>query len=157
MKIEIKKCINALVNDAVDDIVTTLEEDRFYPSEKQAGTAPMESAVDHCGDVIRDLIDTIGEMYGVVNTRGILKPMTFDEILKQANDENVELFNELEEVECYDRDHCQKYVYVCTVYKHKNEHRFLEISMKCSANRKYSDFDCAREVSKKETVTYEWT
>lgn len=162
MNIRERKKLNNKIENALDEIVICLEEDRFYPSVREAGTAPTESALNSCHSIFVDLIEDI--LSCAVKPEDLKKETTFEEIVAEINstqDKNIaDEFDELTEIDRFVRDNGEsKYRYINTVYEHKKTKRFICVEEQCGVGEwdgLVSSVN-ANETTKKEKVTYQWT
>lgn len=151
------------IEDATSDIIQFLEEDRFYPSVREAGTAPTESA---CDKVQEQIIELIGYVIDSgATSQDLIQKTTFEEIIDAINavqDKNIaDDIDGLKEIDSFVRDNGErKYRYQNTVYEHTPTKRFICVEEQ-QANG--GDFDGivgsihATETVKKEIVTYQWS
>ena len=161
MKLEAKKAINELVENLVDEIATELEENRFYPSVREAGTAPTESAIEQCYEFTRKFLIAASGLIKDQDVSSAFKSYTIDEIKVMINGENMEEFEELESVESFvDGGNLnEKYVYLNEVFKHKPSGVYLMVITQRvnDRDRDFISLVSVSEVNKKEVVTYEWS
>lgn len=158
----IQKEIKDKINQAMDDIIHLLEENRFEPSERGASTAPRDSAVKECYETIYTLIDDIAD-YGI-KKGDLAKIYTLGEILlilTETEDEKVsnviEDFDDLEEVDSFDGEFDRKYRMINTVYKHKPTGKHICVSEQRSNDSYEVTLDVnVSLVEKKEIITTEW-
>jgi len=149
--------IEAIIN----DIIYTLETDRYEPSERGAGTAPTQSALDNANEEIINIVEKI-QLSGF-QVRELFKDPTFEEIISEINsvqDNNIaDDIDDLKEIDSFIRDNGEiKYRYINTVYEHKPSKRFICVEEQRGAGS--DDFTGsinAQETIKKEIVKYEWS
>jgi len=154
--------INNKISDTIMDAIAHLEEDRFYPSVREAGTAPTDSAVKKVETIIIELIKEL--MATDMNYNDIGRDASFEEIVSTINsvqDENIsEEIEGLERIDRFVMDNGEsKYRYVNTVYEHKPSKRFIRVVEQCGVGEWVditSSVD-ASETVKKEIVKYEWS
>ncbi|MES2367734.1 MAG: hypothetical protein V4563_17790, partial [Pseudomonadota bacterium] len=90
--------IREMVNECVNNVIQTLEENRYYPSIREAGTAATESAIDQSQDYIVAVIAEITKKYGLsANIEKVFQPLSFNDILPLISAENHGDFDELTE------------------------------------------------------------
>jgi len=165
MKPALKKEILRKIDNCLEDIICEIENNRFEPSERGAGTAPKDSAIDYCKELFFNLINDISEHN--ISKGDLEKVLSIEEIIEQISNLSSEEFDnfdaddydELEEIDTFNRDGGErKYIYVNNVYKHKPSGRFICIEYQQSSNPEY-DFKALQSVAetkKKEKITYNW-
>lgn len=155
------QAINRKIEDAFHDMVAYLEEDRIYPSTREAGTAPSDKAVDNCYEMLVTLIKEL--MSTGMNYQDIGRKPTFEEIVETINsvqdDNTADDIDDLREIESFVRDNGEsKYRYVNTVYEHIPTKRYICVEEQrgvgdwCDLTSSVT----ATETFKKEIVKYEW-
>lgn len=150
--------IKRLVQDAMHDVICAIEEDRFYPSEPEAGDAPTDDACDSATDVVCDLITALGKEYGVVDMDIISKPLSLDNICNMLTMDNCDDFDELDEIDSFSNNHGErKYRYDTTVYRHKPTGKFISVEIQKTADgEEWLSLGTVMVVTKQEKITYEW-
>jgi hypothetical protein len=153
-----RKAINELLHETMDNVVQTLEEDRYYPSVREAGDSPTEAAQENATKHVTNLITEIGKIYGVVDFDSINKPYTTEEVINLIDGENMDDFDGLTEVDSFVRDNGEtKYRYENTVYKYEPTGDYILVENQCTPNGDtLISFVRATKTEKKEKVTYEW-
>lgn len=159
----IKRQIKEKINNCLQEIEQTLEENRMFPSVREAGTAPTDSAIAQCEKYFYDLIDDLAE-YSIKKGE-LSKVDSFEEIFEAiglAGDKAGNLadeYEELSEIDSFVRDNGEsKYRYVNTIYEHKPTKRHICIE----EQRGVGQWEDAvgqvvvSEVKKKEIIKYEW-
>jgi len=138
--------INGDIDAAMDDIITTIEEDRMYPSVREAGSAPTESAVESSFSMAQDLVEAICVQLGVMEEGDLTHIPTFEEIMGEleatlvGKDEwlvnltgEAEEYQELKEIECFTKESDSKYRWIDTIYQYKDTDDYLCIEEQRSA------------------------
>jgi hypothetical protein len=162
MKLKDHKKIKSLIDDAIDNIVSTLEENRFYPSEREAGTAPNDGAMYDVNSYICKLIETTNS-FDIYDGQ-FSNPLSLDDVkgFILANQDNniADDFDCLKEIDTFVRDNGeQKYQYFNTVYEYNPTKSFIAVEEQRSITG--GDFVVCSisvtETEKKEITTYEWS
>lgn len=159
MKITDRKHIKGLVSDALDIIASEIEEKRYEPSERGAGTAPTQDAMDCAEDHLCELITALGKEYGAVDMDVVNSKLSLKDIKEQITMDNLDAFEELEEIDSFSDDHGErKYRYDTTVYKYKPTGEFISVEIQKTADgEEWLSLGPINEVEKKEKVSYEWS
>jgi hypothetical protein len=154
--------INSKIDDAINDIITVLEENRHEPAGRGAGTAPTGSACCEAKDFIIALVKEL--LDAGISKDDIGRVPTLEEIIfsiEQVQDHNIaddiDGLKEFEHLESELLDN--KYAYHKTVYKHLASNRFILVTYRDGLGE-WSGNICevtAEEVTKKEIVRYEWS
>lgn len=162
-KIDVKKLkqMNDKISDAVGEMIACLEEDRFYPSVREAGTCPTESACKNVECVIIKLLKEI--CLSGVTAEDIGREPTFEDVVIYINSiQNKNMADDLEylkEIDCFTRDNGEnKYRYINKVYQWKGTNRFVLVETQRGVGE-WSDEILsvnAKETVKKEIIKYEW-
>lgn len=153
--------INNKIEDAITDVITCLEEDRFYPSVREAGTAPTDRAAKRSEETIIALIKDL--ISSGVDQNDIGRDPSFEEIVSEINsvqDKNIaDDIEDIKEIDCYSEDNGEtKYRYVNTIYEHKKSKRYIRV-IEQRGTGDWADLTSsvvASETVKKEIVKYEW-
>lgn len=162
MKITDRKHIKGLIEDALGLITSEIENKRYEPSERGAGAAPTDDAMECAYDHLCGLITELGRGYGAVDMDKVNSKLTIDEIKETITLENAWKacdIDELEEIDSFSDDYGEsKYRYDTTIYKHKPSGEFISIEIQKTADGKvHLSLGEIVTVEKKEKVTYEWT
>ena len=150
------------INSALDEIVSALEENRFEPSERGAGSAPTDSAIEICHD---ELVKLVCNVHEDMDEDYLLNGPTLEEVMAEIssiNDENTaELYDCLTEIDTFIRDNGErKYQYFNTVYQYKKTDNYISVEEQRSLISGGDWVVCNINVSqteKKEKVSYEWS
>lgn len=157
-----KQKIADKVEQTFDDIISEIENDRHYPSVREAGSSPTDRAIELSHEALGALMDELLQ-YGLKYKELLAKP-TIEEIINEINlnqEENIaEKIDGLKEIETFVRDNGErKYRYVNTVYEHTASKRYICVE----EQRGVGDWEDmtssvkATEVTKKEKISYEWS
>ena len=160
MKVESKKAINELLETLIDEVVQVLEENRHYPSVKEAGTAPTESALDECKGFVQDFLVNAQVFIKNEDASKAFKNYSIEDLKLMINGKNMEEFEELEHVESFvdNGDLNEKYVYLNEVFQYKptNSHLKVVTQRVNDRDRDFLSLVNVSDVEKKEVITYEW-
>ena len=153
-----RAAIKHAVDAALTGMISAIEDDRYEPSERGAGDAPTENAVENAEDLLCDLITELGKDFGVVDMDKVNGSLTLAEIKTLMTMDNIHDFEELEEIDTFVRDAGErKYRYDNTVFKHIPTGRFICVEIQKSADgEQWGALTSFEEVEKKEKISYEW-
>lgn len=151
------------IESVFDDVVTLLEEDRHYPSVREAGTAPGESSLETGLSMIIDLVEKTA-CEDIESGDLLLEPkleQIIDEIMASQENNIADDFDCLKEIDSFVRDNGEdKYKYQNTVFEHMPTKKFICVEEQ-RARVGHDDFTTlsvnVTETEKKEKVTYEWS
>lgn len=158
-----KKEVVKKIEDCFEDMAYELENRRFEPSERGAGTAPTEGAMEDAVNMLKALIESLAPYE--IKEGDLTKELDFDTIvsmIKQAGEKCLDIadeFDELEEIDSFNRDNGEtKYRYGNTVYKHKPSGRFLCVECQFGVGQWDGIIGgvSVNETRKKEIVTTVW-
>lgn len=161
MDVKIKKEIIKKIENTLEDIVQILEENRFYPSVREAGDAPTESAQIDCYDLLIKLIQDLNQYE--IYPGALKEQLSLEEVMKQlrSSQESAfgDFFDELKEIDSFDLSTDEhKYVYTRTVYLHhpSGEHIAVDEQLSAGRDREFLSVVGVSTVQKKEIKRYEW-
>lgn len=150
------------IEGTLDDVLCYLEESRYEPSERGAGTAPTQSAIDNFSKSVTDLVYRI--LDSGVDKEVLKSPITFEKIIAEINSEiDKDISGEMPdliEVDSFIRDNGEsKYRYVNTVYQHLPTKRYICVETQQGVGQWEGLISSvnAQETVKKEITKYEWT
>ena len=158
-----KKELDTRISDIVCDIAQVLEEERCYPSVREAGSAPTEGAIETVEDYVRDVIFWVAENIENLTKEDYDNDMSFEEVLEYITDidkdEELEECGVLERVDDFVRDNGErKYVYDNIVYKHLTSGRFLAVEIQNDPKYEWpGNFVQVQETELTEKVIKEWS
>lgn len=146
------KLYNRELEELLENVVQTLEEDRYYPSVREAGTAPTESATENCYNYISDFVSKW------VDDKSWMTTPTFEDLLIIVTSDNVEEFDELKEIDSFVNDNGErKYRYDNVVYLHKPSGRYLIVETQNDPKYEWPGVHFQTyEGHKKEKIIYTW-
>ena len=144
----------------MNEIIQELEENRYEPSERGAGTAPTDDA---CTQAEYLVIEAIEKFKGI----DLKKKYSFEDIMKEIvllKGDGIEPKNHADDIDCLNEiDQTTEFLYekriqVDTIYEHKPTKRFMMVSVDLINDDHRVILDVrVSEVSKKEKITYEWS
>ena len=156
-----KQKVRHMIEDAVSDMVGYLEENRYEPSERGAGTAPSPSSIDDCCDVIVELIAGLS-IYDLKDVSVFSVPTIAEviEAIQKNQESNIanDLFclKSLDFFKKFDQG-CDKYKFIHTVYQYNNtDNHIMVIERRSNDEWETTTEITAYETVKKETIKYEW-
>lgn len=148
------------VEKVMNDVFLLLEENRFEPAGRGAGTAPTKQAERESVGLVLELVERLGAEE--IEEGSLTTPYSFGEIMgqiKSVQDNNIaDKFKELQEIDSFtDTKGETKYIYHETVYLHAGSGQHILVSDKREAGG-YGDTlgISVSIVEKKERISYEW-
>ena len=143
----VSQCINNFEKNVADNLmVDCVEYDKASFSGWDSNYHPED-------DIYKLLLDigVILENETLINM--FKEPKTIQEIAKEANEENICEFEELEEIETTrDANSDSKYIYLCKIFKHKPTNKFYSFTMQTARDGTRIALGFEGEVEKKEIV-----
>jgi hypothetical protein len=163
MDTKTRQSILLQIEHTFNDVVTLLEENRYEPSERGAGTAPHDSAVEeglrHVVDLVEAMADydiSVGDLSTEPGLEQIIAEIEASQENNIAHD-----FACLKEIDDFVRDNGEdKYKYQNTVFEHTPTKKFICVEEQ-RGRVGHDDFITlsvtVSETEKKEKVSYEWS
>jgi hypothetical protein len=150
-----KKEIIKEIQTLAEEIEDTIKTNQYEPSERGAGFATREEAMEEVTTAIEVFTIELLAKFGI--KENLIDETKFDNILEKINKEKIidlDCFDEIEEIEVRkDAEIEDKYIYKTIYLFHKKENRTLAVLLQCDARNEYPDnFERAYEV-KKEQIT----
>jgi hypothetical protein len=158
MNIKDKNKAKYIINSAINDAVTEIEEKRYYPSVREAGSAPTEDALDEFANILIKGFDEVSEIISGSTFSSLFDDMTLDDIMGDIDGKNMDEFTELEEIDQFIRDNGErKYHYWNNVYVYKPTGQHIKVETQCDTGDDFISLCGVSIVEKKQITTYEWS
>lgn len=159
-----RRVIQGCIEDTLDDIIYQIEENRYEPSERGAGTAPMESAIDTCRSYLVDLVSGVSKgrlTHDIIYAKNTVKDIEQYIInLSDSEKESGEWQTTcgLEEIDTWNSLEGVKYLYIHTVYLHRSSGNYIEVVQQYSNGNDpvFLSLEQVSQVVKEEKISYEW-
>lgn len=163
MKYSTRKSILQKVEEVADEITLILEENRYYPSIREAGTTPSETGIELVNEQILLLLEEYGTT--TIEHDDLNMPVSLEkiisEIVENQETNTADEFDELTEIDSFVRDGGErKYRYLNTVYQYRKTETFIAVEDQRYVEGGGDESTCSISVSyteKKEKISYEWS